>query len=332
VGQGAVQVRFVTRSGTNTFTGSGYWYARRDRFNDNTWFNIRNNVAKPKLKQDQIGARVGGPIMIPGLFDGRNKAFFFVNWEDPAVDDTLATEPAERVPAGHLQLCDGVGAAGQPVARSPRTDRHGGSDHGWRLADTERRHRGSLMTSIEPAALQLNVRRRCRASDVPRRFNFGANHRFSTAINHGSSRLSDTLNTREASSGFDRAGQTSKRMSVSNTLRSTLRSNLVNEVRVGYSGSPVEFYSELNKEMWSASPANQGGFQLTLGTIGSGLTNASAAPNPQARNAYSWLIEDNVNWLLGKHASTWACRDPAYVSWFETMVPTDLGLVTGDPP
>ena len=51
-GQGAVQVRFVTRSGSNTSTGSGYWYKRRDRFNNNTWFNERDDVGKPKLKQD----------------------------------------------------------------------------------------------------------------------------------------------------------------------------------------------------------------------------------------------------------------------------------------
>ena len=39
-------------------------------------------VAKAKLKQNQYGARFGGPILIPGLFDGRNKAFFFVNYEE----------------------------------------------------------------------------------------------------------------------------------------------------------------------------------------------------------------------------------------------------------
>src|SRR5207237_64945 len=81
-GQGAVQVKFVTRSGTNDFTGSGYYYARRDRWNANTWFNNRNGVAKTPLKQNQEGFRVGGPIAIPGLFDGRNKAFFFVNYEE----------------------------------------------------------------------------------------------------------------------------------------------------------------------------------------------------------------------------------------------------------
>ena len=55
---------------------------RRDKLNANTWFNNRDGVAKPKLKQNQFGVRFGGPIVIPGLFDGHNKAFFFVNYEE----------------------------------------------------------------------------------------------------------------------------------------------------------------------------------------------------------------------------------------------------------
>ena len=38
-GDGAVQIKFVTRSGSNSFTGSGYEYYRSDKLNANTWFN-----------------------------------------------------------------------------------------------------------------------------------------------------------------------------------------------------------------------------------------------------------------------------------------------------
>ena len=60
--QGSAQIKFTTRSGTNTFTGSLYEYYRRDALNANTWFNNRDGVAKAKLQQDQFGGRAGGPI------------------------------------------------------------------------------------------------------------------------------------------------------------------------------------------------------------------------------------------------------------------------------
>ena len=46
-------------------------------------------------------------------------------------------------------------------------------------------------------------------------------------------------------------GQTSMRLSWSNSVRSTLGRNLVNEARVGYSGSPVKFFDEMNVDMFT---------------------------------------------------------------------------------
>src|SRR5262245_44636915 len=80
-GQGGAQVKFVTRGGTNQLKGAVYYYLRKDEFNENTWFNVKNNVAKPALLQKQYGFSLSGPIKIPGLFDGRDRAFFFVNLE-----------------------------------------------------------------------------------------------------------------------------------------------------------------------------------------------------------------------------------------------------------
>jgi len=81
-GTGAVQIKFVTRSGSNSFSGSAYWYYRSDVLNANDYFNIRDGVDKPKLQQNQPGFRVGGPIVIPGLYDGHNRTFFFLNYEE----------------------------------------------------------------------------------------------------------------------------------------------------------------------------------------------------------------------------------------------------------
>ena len=54
---------------------------RSDSLNANTYFNKRDGLPKPALLQNQPGFNVGGPIVLPG-FDGRNRAFFFVNYEE----------------------------------------------------------------------------------------------------------------------------------------------------------------------------------------------------------------------------------------------------------
>ena len=81
-GSGAVQLSFVTRSGSNRFSGSGYEYFRSPELNTNYYFNTLNNLPKNDVTLNQFGFRQGGPIVVPGLFNGRNKAFFFVNYEE----------------------------------------------------------------------------------------------------------------------------------------------------------------------------------------------------------------------------------------------------------
>ena len=69
-------VNVVTKSGTNDLHGSGWEYVR------NTVFDARNHFLpasspKPAFHQNQFGGSVGGPAVIPKLYDGRNKTFFF---------------------------------------------------------------------------------------------------------------------------------------------------------------------------------------------------------------------------------------------------------------
>src|SRR6185436_10669352 len=80
-GSGATQIRYTTKSGTNQFHGTVFHQYRSDTLNTNTWFNERDNLPKTDLLQNQPGFNVGGPVRFPG-YDGRNKAFFFVNYEE----------------------------------------------------------------------------------------------------------------------------------------------------------------------------------------------------------------------------------------------------------
>jgi len=342
--QGAVQIKFVTRSGTNQFTGSLYEYRRQDSMISNTWFNIRDKVAKAKLKSDQYGGRMGGPIMIPGLFDGRNKAFFFFNMErttspsDQTRNRTLLNTTAQQgiysFTGGQLDVLALAAANSQLSSTDPIVKQL--------LADIRSSTNGGSLTDLDlntqRFTYNLPVQSTRLFPTVRVDYNLTKFHRFTSAFNYQKyTDYPDTLNSRDANwPGFPvAAGQTSLRISLSNSIQSTLRNNLMNELRVGLSSAPVRFFTELTPSMWKGtSVANQNGFQLSLGTVGQGLTNASASPSPQSRNAKALAIEDTVTWLKGSHTITSGASFTQYTYWqkMSALVPSvSFGLVTGDP-
>jgi len=74
-------VNVSLKSGTNTFHGTAYEFARRKDLDSTEYYFKVNNVAKPEHKLDQYGFQVDGPVSLPGLYDGRNKTFFMFNFE-----------------------------------------------------------------------------------------------------------------------------------------------------------------------------------------------------------------------------------------------------------
>jgi hypothetical protein len=81
-GEGAVQVRFVTKSGTSEFHGGGFWQYRSPRFNSNYYFNNIDGLPRDSLFLRQFGGHIGGPIIFPKLLKSRDRAFFFLNYEE----------------------------------------------------------------------------------------------------------------------------------------------------------------------------------------------------------------------------------------------------------
>src|SRR5919199_276161 len=91
-GEGAVQVRFVTKSGTSEFHGGGFWQYRSPKFNSNYYFNNIDGLPRDILLLRQFGGNIGGPILIPKLIKSREKAFFFVNYEEFQLPQTYPSE------------------------------------------------------------------------------------------------------------------------------------------------------------------------------------------------------------------------------------------------
>jgi len=96
-------INIVTKSGTQDFHGTGYWFHRNDDLNADSWTNNAQGIGRPKYRYNYQGYNVGGPVYIPGHFNkDKQKLFFFFGqeWQRQLVPNgqhnvTVPT-PAER--------------------------------------------------------------------------------------------------------------------------------------------------------------------------------------------------------------------------------------------
>ncbi len=72
---------FTTKSGTNGFHGSVFELFRNEALDANSWDNNFFGNKKPRDRQNDFGGALGGPVIIPKLYNGRDKTFFFFAWE-----------------------------------------------------------------------------------------------------------------------------------------------------------------------------------------------------------------------------------------------------------
>lgn len=89
-------VNVSTRSGTNGIHGTVFEFLRNSAMDANEFFNKRAGGGKPPFRMNQYGFAVGGPVWLGRLYDGRNKTFFFADFQGTRYrrgDTFLATVP-----------------------------------------------------------------------------------------------------------------------------------------------------------------------------------------------------------------------------------------------
>lgn len=77
-------INVVTKSGTNELHGTLYEFFRNDALDARNAFAVQPDSLgrlKPILRYNQFGGTAGGPVMIPRIYDGRNRTFFFGGYE-----------------------------------------------------------------------------------------------------------------------------------------------------------------------------------------------------------------------------------------------------------
>jgi len=363
-GDGAVQIRFVTRGGTNDFRGSVYWYHREPTLSANYFFNNQNLAADPatgkapinRILLNQYGVRAGGPIRIPKLIDGRDRLFFFVNYEEFRLPEQQLRQRIVLSPLAQSGVFTTSSGAQVNVLQLAAANG---------LPSTVDPTVGALLNQIRASTAQGTVMPR--AGDLNRQdFSFvgiGGQDRYFTTVRFDAKLTDkhhleniwnyqefggkpvDFLNQTDPSfPGFtNTAGQNSQRFTNTTALRSSLTSNLVNEARFGILGGISAFGGDVSPAQFE----NQSGLDLILFDLG--ITDASAVQAfPQRglrafgvnfgasrRNTPSFNFADTVTWVKGKHTFNFGGNYNLIKTFSQNLnqiVPNvSFGIAEGDP-
>ena len=280
------------------------------------------------------------------MWNGRNKAFFFVNYEEsrsPGANTENRTILHPRAEQGWFRYT----ASGQTrevnvLALARATELNARSDDLRLLGDIRSSTTGStVVDNTDP--LTQNFTYSYQTDSVTKYptgrldYNVTDKHRLSWSMTYTDLvSTPDTTNNREPNfPGFPNTGsQVSDRYITRGTLRSTLGTEPRQRVHVGGSGGATKFSPEIAASQFSGtSVADQAGFLLNINAAG-GITNAASTGAYQAREASTKVVENTLSWLRGTHniqaGGSWTRTDV----WLQNQqfVPTmNFGVDAADP-
>ena len=94
-------VNATTKSGTNRFHGDTWEFLRNSNLDAAQFFENASGIAKGAFRMNQFGATLGGPVWIPHVYNGKNKTFFFVDYQGTRIRQ--ATSFTSTVPTASMR-------------------------------------------------------------------------------------------------------------------------------------------------------------------------------------------------------------------------------------
>ncbi|MBX7223089.1 MAG: TonB-dependent receptor [Blastocatellia bacterium] len=293
---GSSAIRFVTSSGTNEFHGDVFEFHRNSATAANDFFNNATRpraIPRPQLIQNQFGVQVGGPVRIPGVYNGKDKFFFFTSYEgfrlrtaSQQVNTTLLPDARRGVftyrdSTGQTRKLDLLGL--KKITIDPTVAGLIG-----RLP--------SDPANITTAGDGLNTSGLLFQRSTPQdrntfkmRFDYILNekHRFEAIYNYAKENVARTdvdTTFNKNLLGFN-TGRTHFGVAAWNW---TINNQLNNEVRVGHNFTDPKFISNEDRSR---------GFFVG----GLTFTNPEVVFLPQGRSTYYTTIQDQASYTFGKH-------------------------------
>jgi hypothetical protein len=118
-GGGPSVINVTFRSGTNELHGAAYEFVRNSAFDAKNFFDSAS-APIPPFRMNEFGANLGGPVYIPRLFNGKNRLFFFADYEGKRVSQ--AQTYISTVPTAAMRTGDFSELLPRTIIRAPGTN------------------------------------------------------------------------------------------------------------------------------------------------------------------------------------------------------------------
>ncbi len=349
--EGAMQVKMVTRSGSNAFHGGLFEQHRNQDLNANAYFNNLNGQPRDHLVMNQFGGLIGGPIK-------KNKLFFFVHMEAFQLPQTY-TEPTGTVltpeaasgifryrdTAGTVrsvnlyQIAAGAGFTSTPDPIISKTLSQIGAlttglpglksriatNTDYNRNNLDFQSKGGNYRRFPTTRLDYNLTEKHHLEFV---YNYQTNIRRPDGVNIGTA-SPIFPGTGNVLNGTEPGNQGGIAFSAVTALRSTLTSHLVSEVRFGLTGGTVIF----NNGIAPSDFAQWQGYAPTLGFV----TNPYRTTGQTRRNTPLKQGNANLTYSRTGHLVNFGGSFTQVNSWTTSVNGTQIiptlafGVVAGDP-
>ena len=300
-GRGSAIINATTKAGTNEYHGSLFEFLRNDKFDARNFFAI----SKPVNKQNQFGGTAGGPVKIPGVFNGKNSTFFFYGFEGLRIRRGIT----RNTPVPNQAFRSGDFSALSTTIKDPLT---GQPFLGNRIPDNRISNTSRFLLGFIPLPNNTTGTLQYAASSV----NDYDQHsiRVDQRIGKGNLYVRYSINdqSRISPGALPTSGTVDQATRVQNAVVSysqIFTSNLLNEARLGYgrlfnANSPQGLGNNVTVQAgirgFDQTSLNFPGFPNINVTGFGGLINGVAFA-PIANPTNTWHLTDNLTLIHGRH-------------------------------
>jgi hypothetical protein len=286
-------VTTISKSGTNEFHGSLFWYAQNAALNATAF----GQLTKPSLISNDFGVSSGGPVIIPHLYNGKNKTFYFGTYEGLRLPRSETIQ--NQVPTAAMRTGD-FSASGITV-KAPTTGAPFPNDQ---IPST-------MINSVANGFLALYPTPNTGNPNIPQAANYNVNRNESVNSDQFDARIDHYLTSRMSIFGrftWKNIGQEvpqsllvpSENYAINYKLLATswnwnIRPNLINEFRFGFTLNPTT----------QTLPFNGAKFTDALGLTGVGPTFPFNGLSEIDMGSYTCLCTDRGNSLSENNTYQW---------------------------